>query len=104
MPFPPLPFSSLYMFWILIEVETSKVLLDTTFSVGEQGSIPADTTGNDLTVGGNTTAITQGMWVCTALADSKRQVTIGLVGTYAAGILFTGITMLVVRGKNPIDS
>jgi hypothetical protein len=47
---------------------------------------------------------TAGQYDCTALKDAKTQVTMGLAGTYGAGILFTAIAMLVARGKNPIDS
>lgn len=53
---------------------------------------------------GNSTAITAGMYDCTALRDAKRQVSIGLAGTYGAGILFAAITMVLVRGQNPLDS
>lgn len=72
------------------------------FSVGNEGTIPWNSTGN-LMVGGNSSAITAGMYDCTALRDVKKQVSIGLVGTYGAGILFTAIVMAVVKGKNPID-
>jgi hypothetical protein len=51
---------------------------------------------------GNSSAITAGMYDCTALRDAKRQVSIGLVGTYGTGILLTGITMAMVKGKNPV--
>ena len=53
---------------------------------------------------GNFSAITAGMYDCTALRDAKRQVSIGLVGTYGAGILFTVITMYLVKGQNRLDS
>ena len=73
------------------------------FSVGEGGTIPANSTGNSMAIG-NSTAITAGMYDCTALRDAKRQVSIGLAGTYGAGILFAAITMVLVRGQNPLDS
>jgi hypothetical protein len=76
------------------------VFWETRFSVGEGGTIPANSTGNSMSIG-NSSSITAGMYDCTALRDSKRQVSIGLVGTYGAGILFTAITMVLVRGKNP---
>ena len=53
---------------------------------------------------GNFSAITAGMYDCTALRDAKRQVSIGLVGTYGTGILLTAITMAIVKGKNPVNS
>jgi len=53
---------------------------------------------------GNSSAITAGMYDCTALKDATKQVSIGLVGTYGAGILFTAIIMTIVRGKNPSNS
>lgn len=73
------------------------------FSVGTGGTIPANSTGNSMAIG-NFSAITAGMYDCTALRDAKRQVSIGLVGTYGAGILFTAIAMIVVRGQNRLDS
>jgi hypothetical protein len=90
------------LFFPLTWGETSTISIESTFSVGEGGSIPANSTGNDITSGGNTTDITEGMWLCTALAGAKTQTTIGLIGTYGAGLLFTSIVMLVVRGKDPI--
>lgn len=69
------------------------------FTVGTGGTIPANTTGNSLL--GNSTAITAGMYDCTALRYAKSKVTAGLIGTYAAGIIFTVIVMTVVRGKDP---
>lgn len=78
------------------------VFWETKFSVGEGGTIPANSTGNSMFIG-NSSFITAGMYDCTALRDAKRQVSIGLVGTYGAGILFTAITMVLVRGRNPIS-
>jgi len=72
------------------------------FTVGVGGTIPANSTGNSL-LSGNFSAITAGMYDCTALKDAKTQVSIGLVGTYGAGILFTAIIMTIVRGKNPVQ-
>ena len=70
--------------------------------MGEGGTIPANTTGNPMVIG-NSSAITAGMYDCTALRDAKKQVSLGLMGTYGAGILFTAITMAIVKGKNPVQ-
>jgi len=95
-------FSRKTRIWLNFVVRTD-VFWTTPFSVGEGGTIPANTTGNSMAIG-NFSAITAGMYDCTALRDAKRQVSIGLVGTYGAGIIFTAITMALVRGKNPVDS
>jgi len=71
------------------------------FQVGPEGSIPANSTGN--LVFGNGSLITAGMYDCTALRYAKSKVTAGLIGTYTAGILFTGLVMMAVRGKDPVS-
>jgi len=82
------------------DLERTDIFWSNRFSVGEGGTIPANSTGNSMLVG-NSSDITAGMYDCTALKDAKRQVSLGLVGTYGAGILFTAITMTFVKGKNP---
>ena len=84
-------------------LELTNVFWENQFTVGVGGTIPANTTGNSM-LDGNSTAITAGMYDCTALKDAKKQVSIGLVGTYGAGILFTAIIMTIVRGKNPSNA
>jgi len=71
------------------------------FQVGQGGTIPANSTGN--TAFGNNSLITKGMYDCTALRYAKSKVSAGLIGTYGAGILFTGIVMMIVRGKDPVS-
>jgi hypothetical protein len=83
-----------------VDLVRTDVYWQNQFTVGTGGTIPANSTGNSL-IGGNSSVITAGMYDCTALKDAKRQVSIGLIGTYGAGILFTAIVMTVVRGKNP---
>jgi hypothetical protein len=83
-----------------LTLELTNVFWENQFTVGVGGTIPANTTGNSM-LDGNSSAITAGMYDCTALKDAKKQVSIGLVGTYGAGILFTAIIMTIVRGKNP---
>ena len=73
------------------------------FTVGQGGTLPANGTGNSMGEG-NLTAITAGMYDCTALRYAKEQVSIGVIATYSLGILLTTVIMLIVRGKNPIDS
>jgi len=73
------------------------------FTVGEQGTTPANTTGNSM-VGGNFSAITAGMYDCTALRFSKERVSIGLAGTYGLGLILTVITMVTVSGRNPSNT
>jgi hypothetical protein len=75
----------------------------TKFTVGQGGTVPANTTGNSMGVG-NSSLISAGMYDCTALRFSKEKVSAGLIGTYGAGILFTAIVMVIVRGKDPVDS
>ena len=84
-------------------VELTTVYWKNPFDVGTGGTLPANTTGNPLS-GGNFSAITAGMYNCAALRVSKSETTAGLIGTYGAGIFFTAIVMLLVRGKNPTDS
>lgn len=81
------------------DIVQHNVLLTNLFTVGQGGTIPANTTGNNLALG-NSSAITAGMYDCTALKDAKIKVTGGMIGTYAAGIIFTAIVMTVVRGKD----
>jgi len=69
------------------------------FTVGAGGTIPANTTGNNL-ASGNSSDVTAGMYDCTALKYARSKVTAGVIGTYAAGIIFTAIVMIVVRGKD----
>jgi hypothetical protein len=70
------------------------------FTVGDGGTVPAVDTGNSL-VGGNFSAITAGMYDCTALKFSRERVSIGVVSTYSLGLLLTIITMVTVSGRNP---
>jgi len=92
---------SLANYRLILELTT--VYWENSFDVGTGGSVPANTTGNPRS-GGNFSAITAGMYDCTALRVSKSETTAGLIGTYGAGIIFTAIVMTVVRGRNPSDS
>jgi len=73
------------------------------FTVGDGGTVPAVDTGNSL-VGGNSSAITAGMYDCTALKFSRERVSIGVVSTYSLGLLLTIITMVTVSGRNPTNT
>lgn len=72
------------------------------FTVGPGGTLPANSTGNSMG-SGNLTAITEGMYECTALKFAKEQVSIGLVATYTFGIIITAVIMLIVRGKDSMN-
>jgi hypothetical protein len=72
------------------------------FSVGQGGTIPANSTGNSMN-SGNFSAVTAGQYDCTALRLAKQHVSIGLTSVYGAGFLFAGIVMFIVRGKNPVE-
>jgi hypothetical protein len=78
------------------------------FVVGNGGTVPANTTGNalGLTISNTSTfamPITAGMYDCTALRDSKRQVTIGLICVYGFATILAGIVITTVKGKDRVE-
>ena len=73
------------------------------FSIGAGGTVPANTTGNSMSVG-NASSITAGMYDCTALKGVKMQVGIGLGCVYGFGIILVSVVMTIVRGKNIVES
>jgi hypothetical protein len=79
------------------------VFWENVFTVGQGGTTPANSTGNSL-VGGNSSAITAGMYDCSALKFSRERVTIGVLSTYGLGVILVIITMVTVAGRNPIDT
>jgi len=79
------------------------VFWENVFTVGQGGTTPANSTGNSL-VGGNSSAITAGMYDCSALKFSRERVTIGVLSTYGLGVILVIITMATVAGRNPIDT